>query len=46
MIVPKTDHWKYLRLAKNWKRGFEEILERWIKKHPTNINYKTLFNET
>ncbi len=32
-------------LAKDWKAGLEEILERWIKKHPTNINYKTLFNE-
>ena len=32
-------------LAKNWKKGLEDILERWVKKHPTNINYKTLFNE-
>jgi len=32
-------------LAKNWKSGFQDILERWINKHPTNINYKVLFNE-
>ncbi len=33
------------RLAVDWKKGLSEILERWIKKHPMNINYRQLFDQ-
>jgi glycosyltransferase involved in cell wall biosynthesis len=32
-------------LARDWRKGFEDILDRWVKKHPLNVNYRELFKE-